>query len=125
YRYPYAFVGQVTREIGKLEAADVEILEKTTPATPPPRPIAAPAGKPTPIARPSSRAPATRPTSLAPPPPDQSANRRIITATAAHKTSDEIPTADWCKRPDHLVSAINKLLCAIHKGCVVHHGKNA
>jgi hypothetical protein len=67
-----AGLDQVTREIGKLEAADVEILEKITPATPPPRPIAAPAGKPTPIARPSSRAPATRPTSLVPPPPDQS-----------------------------------------------------
>jgi len=63
---------QVTREIAKLESAVTEILEKITPAPSPPRPIAAPAGKPTPIARPSSRAPATRPTSVAPPPPDHS-----------------------------------------------------
>jgi hypothetical protein len=62
---------QVTREIGKLEAADVEILSKITPATPPPRPIAAPR-KPTPIAPPSSPAPVAPPTSLAPiVPPDQ------------------------------------------------------
>jgi hypothetical protein len=62
---------QVTREIGKLEAADVEILAKITPAPPPPRPIAAPARKPTPTAPPSSPA-VTAPTSLAPmPPPDQ------------------------------------------------------
>jgi hypothetical protein len=62
---------QVTREIGKLEAADVEILAKITPAPPPPRPIAAPARKPTPTAPPSSPA-VTAPTSLAPmAPPDQ------------------------------------------------------
>ena len=61
-----AGLDQVTREIGKLEAADVEILAKITPAPPPPRPIAAPVRKPTPIA------PVTPPTSLAPvPPPDR------------------------------------------------------
>ena len=66
-----AGLDQVTREIGKLEAADVEILAKITPAPPPPRPIAAPARKPTPAAPPSSPA-VTPPTSLAPmPPPEQ------------------------------------------------------
>jgi hypothetical protein len=65
-----AGLDQVTREIGKLEAADVEILAKITAAPPPPRP--APARKPTPIAPPSSLAPVAPPTSLAPiPPPDQ------------------------------------------------------
>jgi hypothetical protein len=58
---------QVTREIVKLEAADVEILEKI-PAPPPPRPIAVPTRKPIP-GPPSSRAPAASPTSLAPIPP--------------------------------------------------------
>jgi hypothetical protein len=57
---------QVTREIGKLESADAEILAKITPAPPPPRPVAAPARKPAPIAPPSPPAP---PTSLAPTPP--------------------------------------------------------
>jgi hypothetical protein len=61
-----AGLDRVTRELGKLEAADVEILAKVTPAPPPPRP--APARKPTPIAPPSSPAPVTPPTSLAPPP---------------------------------------------------------
>jgi uncharacterized coiled-coil protein SlyX len=65
-----AGLDQVTREIGKLEAADVEILAKITPAPPPPRP--APARKPTPTAPPSSSTPITPPTSLAPtPPPDE------------------------------------------------------
>ncbi len=66
-----AGLDHVTSEIGKLEAADVEILAKITPAPPPPpRPIAAPARKPTPA--PSSPTPITPPTSLAPiPPPDQ------------------------------------------------------
>ncbi len=58
---------QVTREIAKLEAADVEILEKI-PAPPPPRPITAPARKPMPVP-PSSRAPVATPTSPAPRPP--------------------------------------------------------
>jgi hypothetical protein len=62
-----AGLDQVTREIGKLEAADVEILAKITPAPPPPRP--APAHKPTPTAPPSSPAPVTPPMSLAPIPP--------------------------------------------------------
>jgi hypothetical protein len=48
---------QVTREIARLEAADVEILAKVSPAPPPPRPIAAPARKPTPIAPPTAQAP--------------------------------------------------------------------
>ena len=66
-----AGLDQVTREISKLQAADVEILAKITPAPPPPRPIAAPARKPTPAAPPSSPA-VTPPTSLAPmPPPEQ------------------------------------------------------
>src|SRR5262249_30278555 len=65
-----AGLDQVTREIGKLEAADVEILAKITPAPPPPRP--APARKPTPTAPPSSSTPITPATSLAPtPPPDE------------------------------------------------------
>jgi len=64
-----AGLDQVTRELGKLEAADVEILAKITPAPPPPRPIAAPARKPTPTAPPSSPAPVTPPMSLAPTPP--------------------------------------------------------
>ena len=46
----------VTQKIGKLEVADMEILAKITPAPPPPRPIAAPARKPTPTAPPPSRA---------------------------------------------------------------------
>jgi len=62
---------QVTREIGKLEAADMEILAKITPALPPPRPIAAPARKPTRVRPPSSPASITPPASLEPiPPPD-------------------------------------------------------
>jgi hypothetical protein len=48
---------QVTREIARLEAADAEILAKVTPAPPPPRPIAAPARKPTTIAPPTAQAP--------------------------------------------------------------------
>jgi hypothetical protein len=63
---------QVMREIGKLEAADVEILSKITPAPLPPRPIATPARKPTPTAPPSSLPPVPPPMSLAPtPPPDR------------------------------------------------------
>jgi hypothetical protein len=57
---------QVTREIGKIEAA-------VTPAPPPPLPIVAPARKPMPVPS-SSQAPVTPPTSLAPIPPSQ--NRR-------------------------------------------------
>jgi hypothetical protein len=45
---------QMAREIEKLQAADMEILAKL-PAPPPPRPIAAPARKPTPATPPSSR----------------------------------------------------------------------
>ena len=60
---------QVTREIGKLESADAEILAKITAAPPPPRPVAAPARKPTPIAPSSSPVPVAPPTSLAPIPP--------------------------------------------------------
>ena len=52
-----AGLDQVTRQIARLEAADVEILAKIIPAPPPPRPIAAPARKPTPIPAPSSQAP--------------------------------------------------------------------
>jgi hypothetical protein len=63
---------QIGREIEKLQATNVEILAKITPAPPPPRPIAAPAHKPAPVRPPSSPAPVTPPTSLAPiPPPDQ------------------------------------------------------
>jgi hypothetical protein len=58
---------QVSREIAKLEAADVEILAKI-PAPPPPRPSTASARKPMPVP-PSSRAPVATPTSLAPRPP--------------------------------------------------------
>ena len=64
-----ASLDQATLEIGKVESADVEILAKITPAPPPPRPIAAPARKPTPISPPSSPAPVAPPTSLAPIPP--------------------------------------------------------
>jgi hypothetical protein len=65
-----AGLDQVTRELGKLEAADVEILAKITAAPPPPRP--APARKPTPTAPPSSPEPVTPPMSLAPiPQPDR------------------------------------------------------
>ena len=64
-------VEQLAAGQAKLEAADVEILAKITPAPPPPRPIAAPARRPTPTAPPSSPAVAP-PTSPAPiPPPDQ------------------------------------------------------
>jgi hypothetical protein len=49
-------VEQLAAGQSKLEAADVEILEKITPAPPPPQPPAAPARKPTPVP-PSSRAP--------------------------------------------------------------------
>jgi hypothetical protein len=59
---------QVTREIGKLEAADVEILAKI-PAPPPPRPIAAPARKPMPVLPTSSRAPTAPQSSRTPIPP--------------------------------------------------------
>ena len=52
-----AGLDQVTRQIARLEAADVEILAKIIPAPPPPRTIAAPARKPTPIPAPSSQAP--------------------------------------------------------------------
>ena len=66
-----AGLDEVNREIGKLEVADEQILEKITPVPPPPQPPAAPARKPKPVP-PSSRAPVTPPTSLAPiPPPDQ------------------------------------------------------
>jgi hypothetical protein len=47
---------QMVREMTKLQAANEEILEEKIPAPPPQRP-AAPARKPTPIARPLSRAP--------------------------------------------------------------------
>jgi hypothetical protein len=57
---------QVTREIAKLEAADVEILEKI-PAPSPPRPIAVPTRKPMPVP-PPSRAPAASLTSPLPHP---------------------------------------------------------
>ena len=49
-------VEQLAAGQSKLEAADVEILEKITPAPPPPQPPAAPARKPAPLP-PSSRAP--------------------------------------------------------------------
>jgi hypothetical protein len=67
-----AGLDHVTHEIGKLEVADDEILAKITPAPLPPRPIAAPARKPTPKVPQSSPAPVAPPTSLPPiPPPDQ------------------------------------------------------
>ncbi len=47
---------QIARQITRLEAADIEILAKL-PVPPPPRPVAAPARKPTQIAPPSPRAP--------------------------------------------------------------------
>jgi hypothetical protein len=47
---------QITHRIDALQTSEREILEKI-PAPPPPRPIAAPARKPTPTAQPSSRAP--------------------------------------------------------------------
>jgi hypothetical protein len=56
-----AGLDEVNREIGKLEVADEEILQKITPAPPPPRPIAAPARKPTPTAPPTARAPPPHP----------------------------------------------------------------
>ena len=59
---------QVTREIAKLEAADVEILAKI-PAPPPPRPITAPARKPMPVLPTSSRAPTAPQSSRTPIPP--------------------------------------------------------
>jgi hypothetical protein len=49
-------VEQLAAGQSKLEAADVEILEKITPAPPPPQPPAAPARKPAPLP-PSSRTP--------------------------------------------------------------------
>ena len=52
-----AGLDEVNREIGKLEVADEEILQKITPASPPPRPAAAPARKPTPTAPLRSQAP--------------------------------------------------------------------
>jgi hypothetical protein len=57
---------QVTHEIDKLEAADVEILAKVTPVPPPPRPIAATARKLTPVGPPTAQAPI--PTHLPPHP---------------------------------------------------------
>jgi hypothetical protein len=47
---------QMTRRIDTLQTSEREILEKI-PASSPPRPVAAPARKPTPTAPPSSRAP--------------------------------------------------------------------
>jgi hypothetical protein len=56
---------------------------------------------------------------------NRAANRRVITATAAHKTS--------AMRSRRLIgangqtiffSAINKFFCATHKHCVVRDGKN-
>ena len=58
---------QVKREIVKMESALVDILVKIP--EPPPQPPAAPVRKPTPIARPSSPAPVTPPTSRGIPPP--------------------------------------------------------
>jgi len=52
-------VEQLAAGQGKLEAADVKILTKITPA-PPPQPPAAPARKPTPVS-PSSRGPGASP----------------------------------------------------------------
>jgi hypothetical protein len=52
-----AGLDEVNREIGKLEVADEEILQKISPAPPPPRPTAAPARKPTPTAPSRSHAP--------------------------------------------------------------------
>jgi hypothetical protein len=52
-----AGVDEVNREIGKLEVADEEILQKISPAPPPPRSTAAPARKPTPTAPSRSHAP--------------------------------------------------------------------
>jgi hypothetical protein len=63
-----ARLDQVTGEIRRLEAADVEILAKMTPAPPLPRPVAAAPRKPTPVAPPLSPAPTAPPTSLAPVP---------------------------------------------------------
>jgi hypothetical protein len=57
---------QMTRVIGRLESAVAELITKMP--EPPPRPPAAPARKPMPVP-PSSRAPGTPPTSLAPRPP--------------------------------------------------------
>jgi hypothetical protein len=48
--------GQMTHRIDLLQTSEQQILEKIT-APPPPRPVAAPARKPTPTAQPSSRAP--------------------------------------------------------------------
>jgi hypothetical protein len=50
-----AGVDEVNREIGRLEVADEEILQKITPVPPPPRPT--PARKPTPTAPSRSQAP--------------------------------------------------------------------
>ena len=52
-----AGLDEVNREIGKLEVADEEILQKITPAPPPPRPAAAPARKPMPTVPSRSQAP--------------------------------------------------------------------
>ena len=52
-----AGLDEVNREIGKLEVADEEILQKITPAPPPPRPAAAPARKPMPTVPSRSHAP--------------------------------------------------------------------
>jgi hypothetical protein len=56
-----AGLDEVNREIGKLEVADEEILQKITSAPPAPRPIAAPARKPTPTAPTTARAPPPHP----------------------------------------------------------------
>jgi hypothetical protein len=49
---------QVAREItGLQKTSDQQILEKMIPPSPPPRPVAAPARRPTPIGSPRSRAP--------------------------------------------------------------------
>jgi len=57
---------QMTRVISRLESAVAELITKMP--EPPPRPPAAPVRKPMPVP-PSSRAPGTPPTSLAPRPP--------------------------------------------------------
>ena len=58
---------QMARQITRLESAVAEVIVKMP--APPPQPPAAPARKPTPIARPSSPAPVTPSTSRAPIPP--------------------------------------------------------
>ena len=58
---------QMARQITRLESAVAEVIVKMP--APPPQPPAAPARKPTPIARPSSPAPVTPSTSRGIPPP--------------------------------------------------------